>query len=56
MDYTKRPDSLVTLDSSSGRSKRNDKMGKHLEKLSRKGRTGPVRKSQVSIQGRGLAM
>ncbi|KAK9811084.1 hypothetical protein WJX73_001426 [Symbiochloris irregularis] len=56
MDYTKRPESLVVMDGGTGRKARNDKMGKHLEKLSRKGRTGVVRKTQVSIQGRGLAM
>ena len=55
MDYTRRPQSL-SMETSTGRKARNDKMSKHMQQLARKGKTGPVKLSQVSIQGRGLGM
>ena len=56
MDYTRRPDSGVTMEANTGRKARNDKVSKHLQKLARKGKAGPIKISQVSIQGRGLGL
>ena len=55
MDYTKRPETQVTMEANKGRKARSDKVSKHLQRLTRKGKAGPVKNSQVSIQGRGMA-
>lgn len=54
MDYTRRPQSQVSMDANTQRKAKADKMTKHMQQLARRVKAGPAKMSQVSVQGRGL--